>query len=209
MLFDFGIFQSPPPPTPPIPTGVYVLRKAKCHDVRESKKESLKWKEWHEAEFHRAGVAWPPLYTKSFHELCIEHGLTAREAEYLHYLDRMCPMELLAVEDEIIDVSQSLGRESGRHAGRFPCVTPQSRLWLRRRRRWVLAPVANAAQGYDSPPGNLLRQFTHRQVIDLVGNSFHGDSCLAALAVALSSAPCMRGSCMPSGSASTWDLLAA
>ena len=115
--------------------------------------------------------------------------ITEREAEYINFLDRTSPVEQLAIEDEVVDISQSLGRQPNRHCGYVPCILPGSRLWLRRRKRFLLAPEAIKAQGVDQPAFGLLSHFDHRTVVDIVGNSVHADSCLCALTVALASAP--------------------
>ena len=166
--------------------------KANSHDQKLREEKETKWSQLHQGEYRRAGLAWPPVYAQEFVGMCSQCRLTEREAEIVHYLDRTCPVALLAIEDELVDLGQNLGRQSTRHSGCVPCVTPGSRLWLRRRRRWMLAPEAIVAQGFDPPRSDLLRRYSHRQVFDVVGNSFHGDSCLSALAVALASAPSLQ-----------------
>ena len=158
------------------------------HDVDKS----FKWKKHHDSEYRKAGLLWPPVFERKFHEMILQNGVGDREAQYIHFLDRVSPMQELTIEEELVDLSQSLGRESGRHAGRIPCITPNSRLWLRRRRRWLLPPEAIVAQGFDVPPQEQLQQFGHRQLLDLIGNSFHGDSLLISIAVAIASAPSLQ-----------------
>eukprot|EP00971_Amphidinium_carterae_P202351 4015053-Amphidinium_carterae.1 len=88
--------------------------------------------------------------------------------------------------EEILDVSQSINR--CRHVKDVaPCITPGCRLWLRNRCRWMLAPEAVICQGFSIP--EKLKEYTHRQIVDLVGNAFHCDSLLVSFAVALASAP--------------------
>ena len=158
------------------------------HDSRNIK-EKQKWKEKHKKTFHRACLQWPPVYAADFQEMIAANVISEREAEYIHFLGRTSPMEQLAIEDELVDISQSLGRQSNRHCGYVPCILAGSRIWLRRRKRFLLAPEAIKAQGFDPPASCLLKRFDHRRVFDIVGNSFHADSCLCALTVALASAP--------------------
>ena len=162
------------------------LGEAIGHKHRVAADDSLKWRRLHHEAFSDAGLEWPPVYSAEFQSMVAEFGIGPRAAEYIHYEERMRPVSLIASEDEVLDVSQGLGR--GLHAANtIPTITPAARLWLRRRKRWLLAPEAIRAQGYDLPPG--ARKFKHRQILDLIGNSFHGDSLIAALCVALSFAP--------------------
>ena len=81
------------------------------------KKGKQKWKEQHEKSFQRACLQWPPVYAADFQEMIAANVITEREAEYIHFLDRTSPVEQLAIEDELVDISQSLGRQSNRHCG--------------------------------------------------------------------------------------------
>ena len=126
------------------------LTQAVTHDARSMKDcQKDKWKAWHMTAFRRANLNWPPVYTFDFQQVLANNLITAREAEFLHFLDRTCPVEQYATDDEDIDISQSLGRQSRQHCGALPCIVPCSRLWLRRRKRFLLAPEAIKAQGYD------------------------------------------------------------
>ena len=165
------------------------LGEAIRHKHRVSEDDTLKWRRLHHEAFSAAGLEWPPVYCAEFQNMVAEFGIGVREAEYIHYEERVKPVILIASEDEVLDVSQGLGR--GLHtADTIPTITPVARLWLRRRKRWLVAPEAIRAQGYDLPPG--ARRFSHRQILDLIGNSFHGDSLIAALCVALASAPSLQ-----------------
>ena len=133
----------------------------------------------------------PPVYSVEFLQFIVNQRLTQREAEIVHYYDRMNPCDMVVADDLMLDLSQSLKRsEPG--ADKAPCITPGGQLWLRRRRRWLTAYEASMCQGYDPPPRMKLRQFSHRQIIDLIGNSFHCDSCVVSLAAALACAPSMQ-----------------
>ena len=167
------------------------LQQAAMGGTRESTRENLKWKRDHKAIFADAGLVWLPVYSEQFKSMVAEAGMCSREAEVLHFHDRLSPVDLMATDDELLDLSQSLGRARGSR-GLVPTIHPTARLWLRRRSRWLLAPEAVRCQGFDVPVG--LPAWTHRQVFDLIGNSFHGDSCIAALVVALASAPSLQAS---------------
>jgi site-specific DNA-cytosine methylase len=145
-------------------------------------RRSYKWRHLHAKMFEKAGLVYPPSLTEKMQKLALEAGLTDREAEILHYSDLVAPIEHCLEHDMLIDLGQSLGRcrESTR---KVPCVTPGSRLWWRRAERWLLAPEAVRAQGYD--PTDEMMQFTHRQVLDLMGNAFNSSCLMASLAVAL------------------------
>ena len=146
----------------------------------------FKWCELHKQTYTSAGLEWPPVFGTAFARMCQSARMTERECEIVHFYDRTNSVELLAAEDQALDLSQSIVRAAFA-GGVMPCITPRSRLWLRRRRRWLLAPEAVACQGYDAPTN--LSDWSHRQVLDLIGNSFHGESSLLSLAVALASAP--------------------
>ena len=137
-------------------------------------------------QHYECRLAWCRLVAQRPRSMVARGSTREREAEITHDVDRTAPMSEVFAEDSLIDLSQSLNRG---HCSRsvMPCITPGARLWLRRRCRWLLAPEAVSCQGYAAPSG--MRNFTHRQVIDLVGNSFHCDSCLVSLAVAFASTP--------------------
>jgi site-specific DNA-cytosine methylase len=147
------------------------------HECRGSK-----WLVLHSRMFNKAGLTWPPILSDELSALASEAGLTNREAEILHYSDLVDPMEHCLEADMLIDLSQSIGRcrESTKAV---PCITPRSRLWWRRDTRWLLAPEAMLAQGYDPTKG--MRSFSHRQVLDLMGNAFNSSCLVASLATAL------------------------
>ena len=97
----------------------------------------------------------------------------------------MMPMDAVHYEDMFLDLSQSLHRCRASCSERVPCITPQSRLWKRRAKEWLLAPEAMLAQGLDSGYVRHLKMFSRRQIIDLMGNAFNAaSSYLVALATA-------------------------
>ena len=113
-------------------------------------------------------------------------GLRPREAEIIYYFDIVFPTDDMYEEESVLDVSQSLHRALST-VKLMPALTPRSRMLLRRRQRWLLAPEALAVQGYPDPDQACL--FSHRQIVDLCGNAFHADSLMVSMATALASAP--------------------
>eukprot|EP00971_Amphidinium_carterae_P131484 2604054-Amphidinium_carterae.2 len=156
------------------------------HERSERDKVSgrVKWKDQHKQAFEEKSLEWPPVYRESFRSMVKEARMTEREAEILHYVERCEPVSECIAEEWLVDVSQSLGR-SRQSNRQVPCITPGSRLWCRARERWLLAPEAVRCQGYAVPQG--LEEYSHRQIIDLVGNAFHADSAMVSFAVALAS----------------------
>eukprot|EP00812_Abedinium_dasypus_P010848 NODE_4445_length_674_cov_2.079160.p2 GENE.NODE_4445_length_674_cov_2.079160~~NODE_4445_length_674_cov_2.079160.p2 ORF type:complete len:153 (-),score=33.70 NODE_4445_length_674_cov_2.079160:215-646(-) len=85
-----------------------------------------------------------------------------------------------------VDLSQNIHRCRLSASNTVPCITPRSRLWKCRAREWLTAPEAMLAQGLDPAYVPALRQFKHRQILNLMGNAFNSSSYLVALATALS-----------------------
>ena len=117
-----------------------------------------------------------------------EMRLTTREAEVLCFLDRVKPMMHEHCEESFVDLGQSINRCRLSVSDTVPCITPSGRLWKRRAREWLLAPEAMLAQGYDPAYVPCLTYFSHRQVVNLMGNAFNSSSYLVALATALGTA---------------------
>ena len=111
--------------------------------------------------------------------------MTTREAEVLYYLDRVRPMMHEHCGESFVDLGQSIHRCRLSVSDTVPCITPSSRLWKRRARGWLLAPEAMLAQGYDPAYVPCLTNFSHRQILNLMGNAFNSSSYLVALATAL------------------------
>jgi len=87
-----------------------------------------------------------------------------------------------------LDLSQSITRCRNSLSDIVPCITPGSRLWKRRQGEWLLAPEAMLIQGLDPSYVRCLTSFSHRQVLDLMGNAFNSTSFLIALVTAFSCA---------------------
>ena len=119
-------------------------------------------------------------------ELAQRAGMTQREAEIVFYYDRVQPMTQTHVEEMLLDLSQNLHRCRANVKDAVPCITPSSRFWKRRQRWWLLAPETMRIQGLDPCLIPNLHEFSHRQIIDLMGNAFNAASYLTALAVAVS-----------------------
>ena len=117
-----------------------------------------------------------------------EMRLTTREAEVLYFLDRVKPMMHEHCEESFVDLGQSINRCRLSVSDTVPCITPSGRLWKRRAREWLLAPEAMLAQGYDPAYVPCLTDFSHRQILNLMGNAFNASSYLVALATALGTA---------------------
>ena len=91
-------------------------------------------------------------------------------------------------EESFCDLGQSINRCRLPISDTVPCITPSGRLWKRRAREWLLAPEAMLAQGYDPAYVPCLTDFSHRQIVNLMGNAFNSSSYLIALATALGTA---------------------
>ena len=112
--------------------------------------------------------------------------MSEREAEVVYFFDRVAPMELARAEEVFIDLSQNIDRSRVSASNTVPCITPNGRLWKCRAKEWLLAPEAMLAQGLDVEYVSCVKEFTHRQIVDLMGNAFNSSSYLVALATALS-----------------------
>ncbi len=140
----------------------------------------------HEAVFREAGLQYPPQPSEAELELKTRMRMSDREAEIVYFFNRVAPMELGHMEEMFIDLSQSIHRCLSSLSNTVPCITPRSRLWKCRVREWLTAPEAMLAQGLDPKYVPALKQFKHRQILDLMGNAFNSSSYLVALATALS-----------------------
>ena len=95
--------------------------------------------------------------------------MTTSEAEVLYYLDRVRPMMHEHCDESFVDLGQSIHRCRLSVSDTVPCITPSSRLWKRRAREWLLAPEAMLAQGYDPAYVPCLTNFSHRHILNLMG----------------------------------------
>ena len=75
---------------------------------------------------------------------------------------------------------QGLDRSKSNVRGSFACFHSGSRCWLRRRQRWLLSVEALRSHGFVESADGCTREYSHREVMDLVGNSFCG--CSVAIA---------------------------
>ena len=150
---------------------------ASSFDLRAGDDVVLKWMTLHRATFQAASLHYPPVYTADFVDSMRARGVAPRQAEILWYFAMVAPLDGELCFDTVLDLSQSIDRL--RPQPIMPCILPGARLWWRRAGRWVTAPEAMTAQGFDLPPN--IRQFPHRLVLDLVGKSFAGSSYTIAL----------------------------
>jgi hypothetical protein len=102
-------------------------------------------------------------------------GLTDREAEIVHFWEFTEPMEQCLQADAVLDLSQSITRACVTMSGLVQCITPHSRLMWRRARRWMIAPEAIRGLGYNLKPE--YASWGHRQLFDLMGNSWNSSQC--------------------------------
>ena len=140
-----------------------------------------KWVAMHRRVFTDAGLHHPPAYPQAFSARMHACGVNPREADIIWYFGMIASLEEELCFDTIIDVSQNLDRLKPQII--MPCILPGARLWWRRHERWVTAPEAIVAQGFDEP--RHLAKFGHRLIFDLIGNSFAGSSYTIALACQL------------------------
>ena len=159
------------------------------HGQRANKKKSSpnpKYKTQHKNAFIEAGLQYPPAPTEAEVELATRMRMTDREAEIVYFFDRVAPMEISHSEEMFIDLSQGITRTRASTSAMMPCITPHSRLWKRRAKEWLTAPEAMLAQGLDAAYVRYLKEFSHRQILNLMGNAFNSSSYLVSLATALS-----------------------
>ena len=102
----------------------------------------------------------------------------------MHYYDRTDPVQLRLADEIVVDLSQSLDRPREGFS-LMPAITPKSRLWRRRQCEWLLAPECLRAQGFEPRLVRHVRDFSHRQIVDLAGNSFNATCEMVALAAGL------------------------
>ena len=86
--------------------------------------------------------------------------------------------------EEIIDVSQSLGRIAVAQDA-IPCTLPKGTPWARRRFRIVEPNETLACQGLPRKTFQELENFTRSELQSLAGNAFSGNTALACSLAAL------------------------
>ena len=156
----------------------------------------LKFRKVHRKIFQDDGLQYPPAFSTELQALAEKCNTTTRETEIIHYTDLKHPMALVTDEELFIDLSQGLDRLAGGGVGSstIPCVCPQARIWKRRARGWLLAPEAMRAQGYDAVIAPKRHNYSHRQIFDLMGNSFNSSSFIAAATAMMAKAIAVQGS---------------
>ena len=87
-----------------------------------------------------------------------------REAEVLHYHERLWPIESTTCQEVFLDLSMSLGRAASCKNDRFPIIVPKGRIFKRCAMEWLSVPEAMACQGYDKDMAPALKSYGHRQV---------------------------------------------
>ena len=134
-----------------------------------------KWKPLRQSKYEKHGLTWPPCYSPECKQYITMAGLTDREAEVNCFFDFIRSMEQCLQTDALLDLSQSITRASVVMSGLLQCVTPHSRLHWRRAKRWMIAPEAIRALGYNLKAA--YAAFSHRQMLDLMGNSWNSSQC--------------------------------
>eukprot|EP00974_Lingulodinium_polyedra_P115179 11154255-Lingulodinium_polyedra.AAC.1 len=141
------------------------VRRANADRIgRERQDGEPKWRKQHFVFYMKNGLRYPPVFPERLQKVIHEASLSPREAEVLHFHERMWPIETLTCSEVILDLSQSLWRTVSCRSEKFPCIVPRGRLFKRRAQEWVLAPEAMIAQGYDPGLAQALPNFSHRQI---------------------------------------------
>ena len=141
--------------------------------------------------YEQQGLRYPPAFSDDLMSLIASCRLTQREAEMIHYFDRIVPMDTVIDDELFLDLNDSLARQV-KHMKIIPCVCPKSRVWKRRQRSWLLVPEILRAQGFDMSFAPASRSFAHSKMVDLLGNSFNAVSFVVAVASALARTPELR-----------------
>jgi hypothetical protein len=136
----------------------------------------------HERVYKESSICWPPRISSSLATVAHEFAVTAGEQEILHLLEITCPMDSICCADAVVDLNLSIDRMT-QHKLAMPIIVPKSRLWWRRAMRWVSADELMSAQGYG--PTVASHEFSHKQVCDIMGNSFHAVPLMICVATVL------------------------
>ena len=123
-----------------------------------------KWRSLHREAFRKAGLAYPPVFSDRLQTVIKISSLREREAEVLHYHERLWPVESITCHEVFLDLSMSLGRAASCKNERFPCIVPKGRIFKRCAMEWLIVPEAMACQGYDPRTAPALKNYGHRQV---------------------------------------------
>ena len=105
--------------------------------------------------------------------------LSDREAEADRFWDQVDPIRESLATDCALDLRQAIDRCIVACKAFLQCVTPHSRLFLRRARRWLIGPEAARAQGFVLDAISDL--YSQKEVIDLFGNGFAASSLMTAI----------------------------
>ena len=151
-------------------------------------KTRTKYKHQHRRMYEQQGLRYPPAFSDDLMSLIASCRLTQREAEMIHYFDRIVPMDTVIDDELFLDLNDSLARQV-KHMKIIPCICPKSRVWKRRQRSWLLVPEILRAQGFDMSFAPASRSFAHSKMVDLLGNSFNAVSFVVAVASALARTP--------------------
>ena len=137
---------------------------AECSFAAVGDDESAKWRGRHREAFRKAGLDYPPVFSDRLQAVINTSGMRVREAEVLHYHERLWPIESTTCREVFLDLSMSLGRASSCKNDRFPIIVPKGRIFKRCAMEWLTVPEAMACQGYCAGMAPALRSYTHRQV---------------------------------------------
>ena len=88
------------------------------------------------------------MYPSWYRKMISDVSMSDREAEANWFWDQADPIRESLATECALDLSQAIGRCIVACKAFLQCVTPHSRLFLRRARRWQIGPEAARAQGF-------------------------------------------------------------
>lgn len=172
----------------------------KCKKAKADGAAAAKWRVDHAKTYRANDIAWPPARAMLESSLgpCFlsasgagssagSFAFTDREVEIVNLILIKYPLRPDDDEELIIDVSQSIDRVTPMK-NKFPCMTPNQRVYLCRRRRMLTGEEALRLQGLWREHVPFMDEMTDRQLHDLAGNAFCSVSfaaCLLSLLAAL------------------------
>ena len=125
--------------------------------------------------YTKAGKSYPPVYLQWFIALTNEVGFPTRELEIVWLYEITAPMSESLAMDVALNLSQAISRCAVATGEILQCIKPESRLWWRRLRRWMLAPEHAHAQGFVLEA--VASVYRHKEIVNLFGNSCAASSC--------------------------------
>jgi site-specific DNA-cytosine methylase len=156
--------------------------------AEQQQQQQVKWPELHHEVFRMAGLRYPPIFAMHYtqEELARMDVLPDRAKQVVLYLDLTLGRVVLpGMQEQVADVLQSINRVPTA-TGATPCILPHGLLWLRGRMRLMQANECLAAQGFPLYARPELANFSDVEVVDLAGNAFCSNTCMAFVLAALS-----------------------